>query len=183
MQDDLSGIDEILNKFLSEFEGKIGDTAANANSADGASQASAGAVPSDAAMDSLIEKLMGEMLSKDFLYEPMKQIAGQYPEWLAKNAGRYSAQEMDNYKKQHALFQRVCTLFENEPNNSKAIMDCLTEIQNYGKPPEELVAALPAGLDFDGASALNRPGMGSVAPSPQEEEELKKLAEKGCPTM
>lgn len=99
-------------------------------------------------MDSIIEKMMEQMLSKDYLYEPMKDIANKYPAYLKENADKLTAVEKQNYEKQMLCFQRLVAAFEQVPNDSKLIMNLMTEMQNYGNPPKELVTDfLPPGFD------------------------------------
>jgi len=41
--------------------------------------------------------MMKQLLSKDVMYEPIKQICERFPEWLAKHAESLSQADYDNY--------------------------------------------------------------------------------------
>lgn len=107
-------------------------------------------------MDGMIEKMMEQMLSKDYLYEPMKEITNKYPVYLAENAHKLSVEEKQNYEKQYDCFVKIVAAFEKIPNDSKLIMSLMTEMQNYGNPPKELVTDfLPPGFDPNQINANN----------------------------
>jgi peroxin-19 len=108
-----------------------------------------------------VEKMMGSMLSKEYLYQPMKDIANKYPAYLRDNEGTLSATDMANYRQQQRCFDRIVALFEAEPqapDTSQQIMQLMNEMQQYGSPPKDLVADfMPPG--FDPSQPLP-PGMG-----------------------
>lgn len=43
--------------------------------------------------DDMIDGMMGQLLSKDLMYEPMKQVNELFPSWLQKNKGKVSEEE------------------------------------------------------------------------------------------
>lgn len=45
--------------------------------------------------DSVIEGMMQELLSKEFMYEPMKEVASKFPEWLRQNQATLSTAEYE----------------------------------------------------------------------------------------
>jgi hypothetical protein len=108
-----------------------------------------------AGLDKMMESIMGQMLSKDYLYQPMKDIADKYPKWLEENESKLYTKEVEMYKKQQDCFQRICHVFESTPNDTQKVTMLMQEMQNYGKPPDSLVAGiLPPGMDgFDGGGA------------------------------
>jgi peroxin-19 len=166
----LDSMDELLNKFMAEFEQNAGNN--NNNTANN------GEIGAD-----MIEKLMGQMLSKEYLYQPMKDIAERYPSWLDTNKDKLSVQEFEQYTKQETCFQRIVASYERAPNDTKVIMDLMTEMQNYGQPPKELVKdLLPPGVDFnqDGLPAI--PGLTDQTLAATDAD-IEKLTQQNCPTM
>lgn len=79
---------------------------------------------------------MRQLLSKDLMYEPTKQICDKFPEWLAIH--RYltvilfilidierpilvrknlSESEYNNYGRQYQTFQKLLAVYDIEPDN------------------------------------------------------------------
>lgn len=144
-------------------------------------------VGSDASMDAMVEKMMGSMLSKEYLYQPMKDIAEKYPAYIREHQATLSETDLDNYRKQQSCFERIVHTFDTEPNSSMKIMDLMNEMQQYGTPPKELVGDfMPPG--FDPAQTMP-PGMAGLAgltggadaaPSAADLEAMKKMSDEAC---
>lgn len=47
--------------------------------------------------DSVIDGMMEQLLSKDLMYQPMKQVAGRFPSWLDANKSKLSESEYIEY--------------------------------------------------------------------------------------
>jgi peroxin-19 len=45
--------------------------------------------------DNMVEGMMQELLSKELMYEPMKQVAAKFPDWLKERRGTLSKDEYD----------------------------------------------------------------------------------------
>jgi peroxin-19 len=58
-------------------------------------------------MHSLVDSLMQSLLSKDVLYEPMREIGAMYPAWLAANRARLGRDELARYERQYSYIQQV----------------------------------------------------------------------------
>ena len=91
------------------------------------------------------------MLSKEYLYQPMKDIAAAYPAWLTEQGNRLTTEQRRQYEQQQECFERIVAVYErselSEEVASKAVMDIMQEMQRYGQPPKELVNdLLPPGL-------------------------------------
>jgi hypothetical protein len=128
--------EEMLSKLFEEFEKldpKLLDSLA-AGAGAGAGAGAAGGAGAGAAagpmggIDALVQSMMGQMMSKDYLYPPMKDIANkvrpalpfllwpvltccvgavrfQYPEWLKANRASLSEADYKNFTKQLECFQ------------------------------------------------------------------------------
>mmetsp|Transcript_9356 Transcript_9356/g.22524 ORF Transcript_9356/g.22524 Transcript_9356/m.22524 type:complete len:295 (+) Transcript_9356:123-1007(+) len=107
-------------------------------------------------MQSLVDSLMEQLLSKEVLYQPMRDIASRYPEWLQANRDALSAEDLDKYERQHRKIQRVCELYETEPTNFEKLVSLMQEVQACGQPPSEIVQELAPGMRFgsDGMPAF-----------------------------
>ncbi|RXG54253.1 Peroxisomal biogenesis factor 19 [Armadillidium vulgare] len=79
----------------------------------------------------LMQTMLENILSKDVLYPPLKEIVAKYPEWLADNRLSLSEKTMKRYNKQY---------------------DIMKQLQELGQPPKELVG------DFEPLIAMDEKG-------------------------
>jgi len=109
-----------------------------------------------------LENMMGQLMSKDVLYEPLKELSDNFPAYLAKPPSPIEDDDRKRYEQQAACVKRIITVFEQpEYNDSdvekhKVIVDLMSEMQSYGSPPAELMGPLPPG--FEGMSQLGEDG-------------------------
>ncbi len=79
-------------------------------------------------MNSLIDSLMQQLLSKEVLYQPMKEIASKYPEWLEKNRTTLPKEELAKYEQQHASIVEVCRIYEALPLDFDRLVVAMQEV-------------------------------------------------------
>lgn len=65
----------------------------------------------------VIDGVMRQLLSKDLMYDPTKQICDKFPEWLAIHRKNLTQAEYNNYGKQYQCFQRILAVYDTEPDN------------------------------------------------------------------
>ena len=65
----------------------------------------------------VIDGVMRQLLSKDLMYEPIKQICSKFPEWLAFHKSNLRDSEYNNYGKQYQTFQKILAVYDVEPDN------------------------------------------------------------------
>ena len=82
-------------------------------------------------MASLVDTIMHQLLSKDVLYQPMKDIGNKYPEWLAANKESLDPEQYKQYEEQYEYIQKICTMYETDPGNYTVLMDLLQEVSCY----------------------------------------------------
>lgn len=99
-------------------------------------------------MSSLVDTIMQQLLSKDVLYQPMKDIGSRYPEWIEAHKDELSSEDITRYKEQYQYIQRICTLYETNPKDYPQLMDLLHEMQQRGQPPQEIIDELAPGMTF-----------------------------------
>lgn len=82
-------------------------------------------------VQSLIDGLMRQLLSKEVLHQPMADIAAKYPGWLEaqRAAGALSAAELAKYEEQHACIRQVCALYEAEPIDFDAVVEAMQKVR------------------------------------------------------
>ena len=116
----------------------------------------------------IVDDVMKQLLSKDLMYEPMKEVCTRFPKFLAENKEGMSNEEYEKYGKQYQYFQRIVRVYEVEPNNYDRLMELMQEIQEYGQPPVEIIKDLAPELEFDeeGMPIMNPLAGGGGMPSP-----------------
>jgi len=97
----------------------------------------------------VVDSVMKQLLDKELMYEPMKEVCIRYPKWLASNKDRLSSEEYQKYGTQYQYFQRIVRLYETDPGNFDRLMELMQDIQEYGQPPVEIIKELAPELQFD----------------------------------
>lgn len=109
----------------------------------------------------VIDGVMRQLLSKDLMYEPSKQICDRFPEWLALHKQNLSDAEYTNYGKQYQTFQKLLAVYDSEPDNFPRLMELMFDLQSYGQPPADIIKDLAPGLKFDENGMPIMPNMGA----------------------
>ncbi|KAJ3572439.1 hypothetical protein NP233_g3083 [Leucocoprinus birnbaumii] len=114
----------------------------------------------EAELAQFLENMMSQLMSKDVLYEPLKELGNNYPGYLANPPKPLDAEEKERYEKQYSYVKEILAVFEKpsysdtNPEDGQTIARLMTEMQNHGQPPTELLGDLPPG--FEGG--IPRPG-------------------------
>ena len=56
--------------------------------------------------------MMKQLISKDVLYEPMKEMYEKYPKWLSANKARLPPAEYQNYVKQFGYIEQIMYIYD-----------------------------------------------------------------------
>ena len=93
------------------------------------------------AMMGMLESLLGTLLSKDVLYEPLRELRDLYPAWLRENK---SHENYENYDKQKEIVINICAIFEAPDHKSKSddIYKLLCDMQDTGAPPSAIIETM-----------------------------------------
>ncbi|KAJ9079683.1 Peroxisome chaperone and import receptor [Entomophthora muscae] len=108
-----------------------------------------------------IEGMMGQIMTKDLLYEPMKDLTDKYPEWLALNKEKISADDYALYSQQQKIVSEVVESFEKQSTDDKGevieceensklqkrVMQLMQEMQELGQPPADLLKMISPDLE------------------------------------
>ncbi|KAI0266429.1 Pex19 protein family-domain-containing protein [Gloeopeniophorella convolvens] len=116
----------------------------------------------DDALQGLLEGMMGQLMGKDVLYEPLKELNDKFPSYLESNADKLSASDLERYRAQFASASKIVAAFEDpafkedDPQKAAEIVALMSEMQEHGAPPAEIMGPLPPGLELgpDGAPKL-----------------------------
>ncbi|KAK0457681.1 Pex19 protein family-domain-containing protein [Desarmillaria tabescens] len=122
---------------------------------------------SEETIDGFFEKMMGQLMSKEVLYEPLKELSDKFPGFLANPPADLTSEDKQRYQTQMACVQKIVAVFEapgyDDKNaaDMKKVVDLMSEMQSYGAPPESIMGPLPPGLGF-GPDGLPQMGEGCV---------------------
>jgi len=99
-------------------------------------------------MQAMMDKMMRHILSKDILYQPMKEVGEKYPQWLTENRSSLSDEDIERYTKQQALIMELCKVYEERPESFGEVVGLMQQMQECGQPPAELIQELAPDLKF-----------------------------------
>lgn len=114
-------------------------------------------------MESIMETMMQQLLSKEILHEPMKEIGERYPKWLAEHKASLSKEEYERFSHQYEFIKELNEVYEKEPSNFNKIVELMQKMQECGQPPNDILHELAP--DFDLAS------LGQISPEMLESRE------------
>ena len=109
----------------------------------------------------VIDGVIRQLLSKDLMYEPTKQICEKFPEWLALHKPNLTDTEYNNYGRQYMTFQKLLAVYDTEPDNFPRLMELMFDMQAFGQPPADIIRDLAPGLKFDENGMPIMPNMGA----------------------
>lgn len=118
-----------------------------------------GAGDGDFDMTKLLTDMLEELLSKEVLYEPIKDLNLKFPDFLKEKEGVISADQHAQYTKQYEITNEILAVFDapgfdNENMQHRDKVNTLVEsLQELGNPPPELVGDDVGIPGFGGAGA------------------------------
>ncbi|KAI4749268.1 Pex19-domain-containing protein [Aureobasidium sp. EXF-12298] len=104
--------------------------------------------------NSMLMGMMEQLVNKDILYEPMKELHDNFPDWLEKNKDSTSKQDLERYKTQQAVVKDIVDRFEKKnfsddnKEDREYIVDKMQQMQAAGAPPPGLVGEMNAAQDM-----------------------------------
>lgn len=105
-------------------------------------------------MESIVETMMQQLLSKEILYEPMKEICDRYPKWLEDNKAKLTDEEYARYSRQYEFIKDLNQVYEAEPENFNKIVELMQKMQECGQPPNDIVQELAPDFDLSNLGQL-----------------------------
>ncbi|CAK8562732.1 unnamed protein product [Lathyrus sativus] len=99
-------------------------------------------------MESIVETMMQQLLSKEILAEPMKEIGERYPKWLEDHKASLSEEEYERYSQQYELIRNLNEVYEKDSGNFTKIVELMQKMQDCGQPPNDIVQELSPGFDL-----------------------------------
>ena len=80
----------------------------------------------DPALDGLLDNLVGQLLSKDVMLEPMQHLHAEFPRYLAAHAEKLRPDDLARYRKQQEAVAAILRAYETEPDNADRIAELMT---------------------------------------------------------
>ncbi|THH27139.1 hypothetical protein EUX98_g7046 [Antrodiella citrinella] len=114
---------------------------------------------SDEDLQGILESMMSQLMSKEVLYEPLKELHDKFPSYIRDNAAKIKPDDMKRYEAQQVLVAQIVEIFEaptysdDDPTQGVKVVGLMNEMQSHGSPPAEIMGPLPPGLDM-GADGL-----------------------------
>ncbi|XP_024893636.1 peroxisomal biogenesis factor 19 [Temnothorax curvispinosus] len=105
-----------------------------------------------------MQGMMEHLLSKEILYPSLKELSDKYPVWLEEHKATLNPSDLQRYTKQSELMRKVCTELEKEKEDDaedikqrrfECVLKLMTEMQNYGQAPDDLVGEQCSFFQFD----------------------------------
>ena len=124
----------------------------------------AGGLEDNGELQGMVDSVMRQLLSKEVLYEPLREISAKYPKWLEENEQQISREDFERYSKQLAAIRRLIDVYS-KGSDFEDILELMQEIQACGQPPDEIIHELAPDL---------QPGADGQAP-PQGGDPLQQL--------
>ncbi|GAB2300864.1 hypothetical protein Dimus_034900 [Dionaea muscipula] len=106
-------------------------------------------------MESIVETMMQQLLSKEILHEPMKEIGERYPQWLEEHKAGLTEEDYKRYSYQYELIRELIEVYETDPGNFKKIVDLMQRMQECGQPPKDIVRELAPDFDLSSLGQLS----------------------------
>ncbi|KAN0086032.1 peroxisome chaperone and import receptor [Tylopilus felleus] len=105
-------------------------------------------------LQGVLEEMMGQLMGKDVLYEPLKELHEKFPGYLTEHASTISAADKARYETQIVCIKHLIDAFEapsyrdDDDKMRGKIVELMSELQTHGSPPEEIMGPLPTGFSI-----------------------------------
>ena len=86
-------------------------------------------------MQEMMDNMLKHLLSKDVLYEPMKEIAELYPPWLKKNGKKIPDDELMRFESQLAKTRAIVAALRTRPSSTPRSCACFRRCRASGTRP------------------------------------------------
>ena len=102
----------------------------------------------------MIDTMMQELMSKELMFEPLKDLADKYPKWLEENKSELTTDQYAQYETQLAYCKQIIALYEQDEDPAKRadvlkqVSTLMQKMQDCGSPPEAILKDLAPGLEF-----------------------------------
>lgn len=152
----IPNIDSLFSGLMVDDGDNDGEDANNKSSS--RSSNSMPAIPDD-----FIDGMMEQLLSKELMYEPMKQVTEKFPSWLKRNKTLLTQNgDWERRNHQYECFKKLVKAYEEGDGNvdndttttsgkrkADRLLELMEQVQEYGQPPSEIINEIAPGLELD----------------------------------
>lgn len=142
--DGLDGLSGLAG--LGALGGLGGLGAVGAVGAGGGAPAKEGGEGDDAAMEGLLDNLVGQLLSKDVMHEPMRHLHAEFPKYMKTHSDNLSADEKARYLEQQRLVALILEAYDKTPEDTDKVATLMQKMQACGPPPPEIAGPVADGV-------------------------------------
>nr|XP_019045702.1 hypothetical protein I302_06093 [Kwoniella bestiolae CBS 10118]OCF24632.1 hypothetical protein I302_06093 [Kwoniella bestiolae CBS 10118] len=104
----------------------------------------------DGELADVLEGMMRQLMNREVLEEPMNELASKYPPYLASPPPGVTSEDLTKYRQQNEVVQKIVQLFAkptySDEKDGKEIAGLVSEMQDLGGPPKEIMGDLPEGF-------------------------------------
>ena len=97
-------------------------------------------------MEGLLDNLVGQLLSKDVMHEPMKHLHAEFPRYLDTHKDSLSADDLRRYTEQQAIVAQILAAYEETPGDTDKVASLMQKMQACGPPPPEIAGPVADGV-------------------------------------
>ena len=80
-------------------------------------------------LDSMLTNVMDQIVSKDLLYDPLKDLSSKYPEYLKTAKDTLSKEEYSRFEKQEIIINQILHLYDTQDDSTK-VLKLMQEVRN-----------------------------------------------------
>ncbi|KAJ1830354.1 Peroxisome chaperone and import receptor [Coemansia sp. RSA 2711] len=116
----------------------------------------------DNGMGSLVDDVIGQLMSKEVLQQPLRELDAAYPKYLETHKQTLSSEDYGRYQQQHEYVKQILGLFaecKDDSVNDPRIVELLQKMQDCGQPPNELLKLLAPEMELDEKGEVKAPEM------------------------
>ncbi|GAA5996124.1 hypothetical protein JCM5350_000495 [Sporobolomyces pararoseus] len=124
-------------------------------------------------LQGMLDEMMKQLMSREMLYEPLRELSEKYPAYLTSARSTLSATDLERYEKQQSIVVSIVSKFE-EPGADKPleqqselektrsaerteeVIELVAKMNECGAPPKEIMGEMPPGMELgpDGAPKI-----------------------------
>ncbi|KAJ2786008.1 Peroxisome chaperone and import receptor [Coemansia javaensis] len=119
----------------------------------------------DPKLDALVDDVIGQLMSRDVLQQPLRDLDAAYPRYLEEHRASLAADDVRRYEQQHAYVRQILALFAEAGDdddgggsaNDPRIVELMQKMQDCGQPPAELLKLLAPDMELDDGGNIKVP--------------------------
>ncbi|KAJ1305110.1 hypothetical protein OPQ81_000148 [Rhizoctonia solani] len=118
-----------------------------------------GAEGGEDGLQGMIEGMMGQLMSKEILYEPLVEMNEKFPGYFNDHPN-LPEEDLKKYKAQQAIVKQLVEIYQkpdysdDNAETNKEVLRLMNEMQEFGSPPTEIMGEVPPGFDFNSPEGM-----------------------------